>query len=197
MTGESKGGSTVVSHTYDATGKKGLLSTTTDTNSYTVDGVGNRTAQTVGGTSSSFTYDNDDELTQVTGGLTRWYGYNANGDQTERATSTGPHGSPVYALYSYDYDDQRTTGSGITYAYDALGRRTGSTTGGTTTAYQYDGDGVLLETQGGSVTASYTTGNALLRKDGETPMFDGLGSERTVTNSSGVSAASLTLSAFG
>jgi hypothetical protein len=37
----------------------------------------------------------------------------------------------------------------------------------------------------------------LLRKDGETPMFDGLGSERTVTNSSGVSAASLTLSAFG
>jgi YD repeat-containing protein len=30
---ESKGGSTVVSHTYDATGKLGLLSTTTDANS--------------------------------------------------------------------------------------------------------------------------------------------------------------------
>jgi len=34
-------------------------------------------------------------------------------------------------------------------------------------------------------------------KDGETPLFDGLGSERTVTNSSQAVTASLTLSAFG
>jgi len=47
------------------------------------------------------------------------------------------------------------------------------------------------------VTATYTYGNALIRKDGETPLFDGLGSERTVTNASQSVTASLTLSAFG
>ena len=50
---------------------------------------------------------------------------------------------------------------------------------------------------GGTTTATYTHGNALIRKDGETPLFDGLGSERTVTNSSQAVTASLTLSAFG
>ncbi len=39
--------------------------------------------------------------------------------------------------------------------------------------------------------------NALIRKDGETSLFDGLGTERTVTNGSGAVTASLTLSAFG
>ena len=43
---------------------------------------------------------------------------------------------------------------------------------------------ILLEDQGGTTTAAYTYGNALIRKDGETPLFDGLGSERTVTNGS-------------
>ena len=47
------------------------------------------------------------------------------------------------------------------------------------------------------MTATYTYGNALIRKDGETPLFDGLGSERTVTNTSGAVTATLTLSAFG
>ena len=47
------------------------------------------------------------------------------------------------------------------------------------------------------MTATYTYGCALIRKDGETPLFDGLGSERTVTNGSGAVTASLTLSAFG
>jgi len=32
------------------------------------------------------------------------------------------------------------------------------------------------------MTAAYTYGTSLIRKDGETPLFDGLGSERTVTN---------------
>ena len=32
--------------------------------------------------------------------------------------------------------------------------------------------------------ATYTHGTSLIRKDGETPLFDGLGSERTVANSS-------------
>ena len=47
------------------------------------------------------------------------------------------------------------------------------------------------------MAATYTYGNALIRKDAETPLFDGLGSERTVTNSSGAVQGTLTLSAFG
>ena len=56
---------------------------------------------------------------------------------------------------------------------------------------------VLLEKQGSTTSATQTYGNALIRKDGETPLFDGLGSERTVTNASQTVTASLTLSAFG
>ncbi|HZP80499.1 MAG TPA: RHS repeat-associated core domain-containing protein, partial [Chthonomonadaceae bacterium] len=55
----------------------------------------------------------------------------------------------------------------------------------------------LLEKQGGTTTATYTYGNALLRKDGEYPLFDGLGSERTVTNSSQTVTGTLTLDGFG
>jgi len=66
-----------------------------------------------------------------------------------------------------------------------------------TTSFVYDGGSVLLEKQGSSTTATYTYGNALIRKDGETPLFDGLGSERTVTSSSQAVTATLTLSAFG
>jgi RHS repeat-associated protein len=46
-------------------------------------------------------------------------------------------------------------------------------------------------------TATYTYGNALVRKDGETPLFDGLGSERTVTNTAGTVQGTLTMTAFG
>jgi RHS repeat-associated protein len=36
-----------------------------------------------------------------------------------------------------------------------------------------------------------------VRKDGETPLFDGLGSERTVTNTGGAVQGTLTMTAFG
>jgi hypothetical protein len=36
-----------------------------------------------------------------------------------------------------------------------------------------------------------------VRKDGETPLFDGLGSERTVTNTAGAVQGTLTMTAFG
>jgi RHS repeat-associated protein len=71
------------------------------------------------------------------------------------------------------------------------------TAGGVTTSFLYDGSSVLLEKQGSATTATYTYGNALVRKDGETPLFDGLGSERTVTNTGGAVQGTLTETAFG
>jgi len=52
------------------------------------------------------------------------------------------------------------------------------------TVFQYAGSQVLREKQGANYTATYTYGNALIRKDSEVPLFDGLGSERTVTDGS-------------
>jgi RHS repeat-associated protein len=71
------------------------------------------------------------------------------------------------------------------------------TAAGVTTSFLYDGASVLLEKQGSTTTATYTYGNALVRKDGETPLFDGLGSERTVTNTTGAVQGTLTMTAFG
>jgi hypothetical protein len=74
--------------------------------------------------------------------------------------------------------------STVSYATDAIGRRVFRAAGGTTTNFQYVGDAVLLEKQSGTTTATYTYGNALIRKDGETPFYDGLGTARAETNSS-------------
>ena len=45
-------------------------------------------------------------------------------------------------------------------------------------------------------SASYTYGNGLIRKDAEYAVFDGLGSERTVTNSSQTVTGTLTTEGF-
>ncbi len=166
--------------------------------SYALDGEGNRTSQTSGSATTSFAYSNDDELTATSsssGGFVNSYSYNANGEQTGRTLS-----GIGYSL-SYDYDgqiSQITQGASTTsFAYDAEGRRVSRTAGGTTAKFLFSGSKILLEKQGSTTTATYTYGNELIRKDGETPLFDGLGSERTVTNSSQTVTGTLISSAFG
>lgn len=164
--------------------------------SYTLDGVGNRTSQTKGGTTTSFTLDSDDELTATSTGFTNSYSYNARGDQTNRTLS-----GTSWTL-AYDYENQLTStatgGSTVsTFTYDALGRRYSRTNVGTTTRFYYGPSGVICEKQGNTFTAAYAYGNDLIRKDGEYPMFDGLGSVRTTTNSSQTVTATATYEGFG
>jgi RHS repeat-associated protein len=188
----------VVSYGYDAAHRL-TSESRTGTNSYsytyTVDGAGNRTAQVKGGTTTNFTLNTDDELTATSGGFTNSYSYNAADDQTNRTLS-----GTSYTL-AYDYEGQLTSstvgGVSTTFACDALGRRISRTAGGTTTQFLSSGSQIWLEAQGGTTTATYTYGNALIRKDGETPMFDGLGSERTVTNSSQTVTGTITFEGFG
>ena len=47
------------------------------------------------------------------------------------------------------------------------------------------------------ISSSYIEGSTLIRKDGETPLFDGQGSERTVTNSRQTVTGTLTQDGFG
>ncbi len=190
--------SDAISYGYDWGGRltsESRTGTNSYSESYVLDGVGNRTSQTVNSTSTSFTLNSDDQLTATSGGFTNSYGYNSNGEQTSRTLA-----GTAYTL-SYDYDGQLTSsvqGSNTTsFSYDALGRRVSRTAGGTTTNFLYAGGAVLLEKQGSTYTATYTYGNALLRKDGEYPLFDGLGSERTVTSSTQSVAGTLTLDGFG
>ena len=165
------------------------------TASYALDGVGNRTSQTVGGSTTSFTLNADDELTATSGGFTNSYSYNANGEQTGRTL-----GGTAYSL-SYDYEGQLTQitqgQTSTDFAYDALGRRFSRTAGGTTTEFVYGAGGMVLEKQGGSYTQAYSQGNGLLRRGSEYPLYDGHGSERTVTNSSQTVTGSVNFEAFG
>ncbi len=69
--------------------------------------------------------------------------------------------------------------------------------GGTTTEFAYGAGGMALEKQGGTVTQAYSVGNGLLRRGSEYPLFDGHGSERTVTNSSQTVTGSVNFEAFG
>ena len=87
----------------------------------------------------------------------------------------GGGGAPF--TLTYDYDDQLVSTSGAIFGCDAAGRRVERTAGGITTGFLFDGGSVLLEKQGATTTATYTYGNALIRKDGETPLFDGLASQ--------------------
>ncbi|MDE2127288.1 MAG: hypothetical protein KGJ62_11930 [Armatimonadetes bacterium] len=91
-----------------------------------------------------------------------------------------------------------TQGTAVTaFGYDALGRRVSRTASGTTTSTQYAGGAPVTETQGSSFTAAYTVGNDLLRRNGEYPAFDALGSVRAETNSSGTATARQDFDAFG
>ena len=88
-------------------------------------------------------------------------------------------------------------GNTTSYATDAIGRRVSRTAGGTTTTFLYDGGNVLLEQQSGTTTATYTYGTALVRKDGETPLYDGLGSARAETSTAQAVTFTQIADAFG
>ncbi len=69
--------------------------------------------------------------------------------------------------------------------------------GGVTTSSIYDGGRVILKVQSGTYTGTYTYGVSLIRRNGESFQYDGLGSARTFTNASGVVTAAATYDGYG
>jgi RHS repeat-associated protein len=163
--------------------------------SYTLDGEGNRLSQTVNGVTTTFSYNADDQLLSTSGGFNNSYTYNANGEQVSRVLN-----GVSYTL-SWDYDGQLVgisgNGSTVTFGYDALGRRVSRTANGTTCQLVHDGDRIIVERQGGAVTAVYSYGNALVARNGEVVLSDGLGTTRATVNGVQAITSTLTTEAFG
>jgi RHS repeat-associated protein len=163
--------------------------------SYTLDAEGNRLSQTVNGVTTTFSYNADDQLLSTSGGFNNSYTYNANGEQVSRVLN-----GVSYTL-SWDYDGQLVgisgNGSTVTFGYDALGRRVSRTVNGTTCQLVHDGDRIIVERQGGVVTAVYSYGNALVARNGEVVLPDGLGTTRATVDGVQAITSTLTTEAFG
>jgi RHS repeat-associated protein len=174
--------------------------------SYTLDPVGNRTAETSslsGINPIAGSYNPNDQLSSES--------YDANGNTTQTANGN---------QYTYDSENhliKMVNGTTVvTMQYDAFGNRVAKTVGAVTTQYLVEDDvnptgypQVVEELVNGAVTRQYTYGLQRISENLSplvtgnntwTPSFygyDGFGSVRQLTNSSGVVTDSYEYDAFG
>jgi len=171
---------------------------------YGYDAVGNRISRALGGTTITYSYDDNNKLTSANDGSS--FGYDANGNMT---SVSGPLGAKTLV---YDDENRPTslTSGGVTdlYYYNALGQRYRTRLGGTYWRYVYNGDRVLEETNdSGTVLARYTTMDPgfccpllhMWRSNGASrfPLYDMTGSARELVDASGAVTDTYTLDAFG
>ncbi|CCF85155.1 RHS repeat-associated core domain-containing protein [Nitrolancea hollandica] len=148
---------------------------------YTYDGAGNRLTQTVNGTTTTYTYNNANELTAADS-IT--YSYDANGNLTgnsaglslsynalnQTASITPPGGTAIGMSYAGDSQVERVAAGSRSFTNSALGLSL-AVDGSGTTAYIRDNQGKLTEQRTPSGNYYY--------------LFDGLGSVVALTDSSG------------
>jgi len=174
---------------------------------YVYDAVGNLLWEG----SASYTYDEDDRLTQIVGGgsgmidslprPTVSYYYDGNGNRVRE------HRGLLDWLYSYDYENRLTQGKGGTFTYSPTGERVSAST----TYYGYDS-----AASGGlaSVTAEYDSSGVRQARYTHGPgadepveqlrsgayytyQKDSLGSVTRITDSSQATVDSYTYDAWG
>ena len=198
-------GTRQVSYNYDAVYRLTKETVTGDTIAssngvidYTYDAVGNRLTRTStmpAIPSSTYTYDANDRLTSET--------YDADGNLK---TSAG-------VTYNYNFEDRlsEVNGSAISFAYDGDGNRVARTVGGVTTRYLVDDLNptghaqVVEEIVNGAVQRVYTFGHSLISQrqliggNWTTSFFgyDGSGSVRFLTDTSGAVTDTYNYDAFG
>ncbi len=146
-----------LAYAYDASGR--LLSRSPSAGagldySYTYDAAGQVTRLAISTTQGlllveDYAYDAAGNLTAVSSaqGGNFSYGYDANNRLTS-ATGLG-----LNASYGYDAAGNRTAAGGVTFAYDAGGRLTGSSDGA---SYTYDAAGNLLSRNRSGATDTFT-----------------------------------------
>jgi len=183
--------------------------TRTGTNAYNItyqyDSAGNRTQMIKNGTTTSYTYNNNNQLlTETTGGVTVTYAYDLNGNLLSKVSGGNT------TSYTWDWNnhllDVSEPGGNTLYEYDGDGTRISKTQSGVKTKYINDVAlmlvQVLMETDNtGVVQAIYTYGNGLISMNragvNSYYNYDGLGSARQLTNSSGAVTDSYTYDSFG
>ncbi|MDQ3044076.1 MAG: hypothetical protein M3R06_02840, partial [Chloroflexota bacterium] len=188
-------------YTLDANGNRTAVTSNAGTETYSLDALNRVTAATYpDGGAVSFSYDpTGNRTSRTSGGQTTSYTY----DDADQLLSDGS------LAYSYDANGNRTAAGADTFAWDWNNRLTGTTVGGTTAAYTYDGDDTRVSKSTGGTTTPYLwdrqAGLPLLVDDGSQrylhaggvlagissdgsasyPLMDGLGSVRARTNGSG------------
>ncbi|OZG70938.1 hypothetical protein BTA51_22790 [Hahella sp. CCB-MM4] len=167
---------------------------------YQYDKVGNRTYSIIDGVHTAYSYDDNDRLTQQ-GGVS--YRYDANGN-TLTETEDG-----VSKTYTYNAKNQLTAatqgGNRTTYGYNVDGIRTQKTDGALSTNYVVDSNRdyaqVLQEITNGTKQVSYVYGDDLLSqaRNGNQSyyVYDGLGSVRSLTDTTGAETDTYQYDAFG
>ena len=178
----------------------------TTAESFSYDGVGNRTTSHL---SATYGYQPFNKLTSTTSAT---YSYDNNGNLISKTDGTGT------TQYAWDFENRLKqvtlpNGKVVTYKYDALGRRIDRTATvapplplTTTTRFIYDGQDVIRDTDGNGVTtADYLNGPGIDNKLRQTTpaagalyfTTDHLGSTRALTNAAGVAIANITYDSFG
>ena len=151
---------------------------------WTYDMNGNRLSETRSSTVTPYTYQpaGSNWLYQYN---TNQYRIKDNAGNTAFATQAG--------FLTYDgYQRLKSSTMGFTYAYNALGQRTGKTVNGVTTGFAYGPDGQLLYEQdsaGNSKAYAYLNGKPLARIDNSSAIYyyhtDQLGAPQSMTDSAG------------
>jgi RHS repeat-associated protein len=168
--------------------------------SYQYDAVGNRIAS---GSSSSFTYNADDQLLADPSFN---YQYDGEGDLTQRTdrstgATIGYDWNALHQLLAIHYPDGSTT----SYKHDPLGRRVEVNNAGTVTRYAYDGSNIHVEYDGANTLAATYVDSLLpdspleMMRGGQSYYFlrDGLGSTTALTDGSGAVVNNYAYGSFG
>ncbi len=161
MPGVLHGYNTIYEH--DALGRltrdtKGLCCGATQySENFTYDGVGNRLTRPMwGGTSVTYTYDNNNKLVSASGdGLSASFGYDSNGNVSSVSGS-------MFGNWSFTHNDENrlvsvtSAGGTDSYLYNALGQRMRMARGnGLTWRFQYNGERTVGETNDANVPLVY------------------------------------------
>ncbi len=131
--------------------------------SYAYDPASNLTSKTTGSGSTTYGYDNLDQLTYESGtGYYAGYTYDANGNRLTRTVNG------LLETYNCDGADKLSSvtwpGSSKTFSYDAAGRTIQATTPTDTTTYTYDYDDRLVASSKYASVFSYNGFNARTAK---------------------------------
>jgi len=203
-------GGSAVSYVYDALYQL-TSETRTANNAYSItyqyDDVGNRTQMVKDGNTTSYTYNiNNQLLTEKSPDVNITYAYDGSGNMVSKTDANNANNN---ASYTWDWRNHLISVSSVdsvAYSYDGDGTRISKTQSSVKTKYINDVAlplvQVLMETtDANTVQAVYTYGYGLIsmkRADVNSYYhYDGLGSARQLTNSSGSVVASYTYDSFG